>query len=189
MSECTVLIISGLPCSGKSNLAARLQSDLRWPLLAKDAIKENLFDSLGWRDREWSRRLSWASYALMFAMAEQLLANGVSCILEGNFRAKEYGEVKRLLTGGSTRCLQILCKAQPQVLLKRYVARAESGLRHPGHVDLQCFPELKMELMQDGGEAVETPGPTLEFDTTAIEEERYEKFIAQVRQTIQDGSP
>lgn len=185
MAQSTVLIISGLPCSGKSNLAARLQDELRWPLLAKDAIKENLFETLGWRDRAWSRRLSQASYALMFATAEPLLACGINCILEGNFRGNEHdARLLKLLNAGAARCLQILCKAPPAVLLERYIARAQGGLRHPGHVDLECLPELKAELAQGRAEPLQLPGAILELDTGLLDESKYGAFIAEVLKLI-----
>lgn len=46
-----VILVNGLPATGKTTLARRIATDLRLPLLAKDAIKETLFDTLGWSDR------------------------------------------------------------------------------------------------------------------------------------------
>src|SRR5882757_1320731 len=54
-TQITVVLVSGLPGSGKSMLAECLRQRLSWPLLAKDNLKEILFDTLGVRDRDWSR--------------------------------------------------------------------------------------------------------------------------------------
>lgn len=51
----------------------------------EDLFKESLFDSLGWRDRDWSRRLGGASMALLFRSAEALLEAGQLVALESNF--------------------------------------------------------------------------------------------------------
>jgi predicted kinase len=54
----TLLVVTGAPATGKSTIATRLATTLGWPLLAKDDLKEALFDVLGTGDRQWSRRLS-----------------------------------------------------------------------------------------------------------------------------------
>jgi hypothetical protein len=55
-----VVVVSRAPGAGKSTLAAPLARALKFPLLAKDVIKESLFDSLGLyaprRSSAWGRR-------------------------------------------------------------------------------------------------------------------------------------
>jgi shikimate kinase len=48
----SLIIISGLPCTGKTTLGRKLAQDLSLPLICRDSIKESLFDSLGYSDRE-----------------------------------------------------------------------------------------------------------------------------------------
>jgi predicted kinase len=141
-----LIVISGLPCSGKSKLAERLQAELCWPLLCKDNFKELLFDHFGYSDRAWSRRVSAAAYALLFSQAEQLLSSNLSCVLEGNFRwAEHQARFERLQALGAT-ILQVHCCAEPDVLLERFRLRAVSGSRHPGHVDLESMREIENEM-------------------------------------------
>lgn len=45
------VIVNGPPGSGKSTLAGPLAERLGVPLLAKDAVKETLLDTLGYADR------------------------------------------------------------------------------------------------------------------------------------------
>jgi predicted kinase len=53
MQKPTLILVSGAPGAGKTTIAARLSRNLRMPMVSKDAVKESLFDSLGWSDREW----------------------------------------------------------------------------------------------------------------------------------------
>ena len=180
----TVLVIGGLPCSGKSALAEELKRRLGWPLLAKDTIKEAMFNELGWKDREWSRRLSRASYAVMFACAKQFLDARASLVVEGNFRAAQHGvELALLLEHAPARCVQILCKAGFDVLMQRFVARAETGQRHPGHVDLKSLEEIGKEL-REGVFALPLSGQLLEFDTTTITDDARAAFAAHVARIV-----
>jgi predicted kinase len=83
-------VVTGLPGTGKSTLAWALASRYRLPILAKDAVKEPLFDVIGAADRAASRNLSDASFAVMFSLARACLGAGTDLILEGNFRPGEH---------------------------------------------------------------------------------------------------
>jgi predicted kinase len=85
-----LILITGLPGTGKSTLAHSLARHLAVPLICKDTIKEPLLDLLGAADRAESRRLSDASFAVVFALARDCLLVGTDVILEGNFRPGEH---------------------------------------------------------------------------------------------------
>lgn len=174
----SIVIVGGLPCTGKSSLAALLQTRLGWPLLAKDAIKETLFDALACGDREWSRRLSRASYALLYVQLAQLLRTGVNCIVEGNFRSEQALRLRELLV--ADRCIQVLCKADGAMLLARFAARARSASRHPGHMDLESLEELRPELSMGRAPPLEVPGPLFEFDSTTATPADSATFVSKI---------
>ena len=141
-----MVVIAGLPCSGKSKLAERLRAVTRWPLLAKDTYKEILFDNLGHGDRPWSKRLSATAYALLFAHADELLHFGYPCLLEGNFRFEEQQQrFERLQTRGAE-FLQVYCRADAETLVARFIQRSNAATRHPGHADRANLDELQHEL-------------------------------------------
>ncbi len=136
MTVPTLAIVSGPPCSGKSTLARGLARELGWPLVAKDAFKEPLFDVLDVRDRGASRRLSELAFAAQFAAARALLETGSPVLLEGNFRRDTHGPAIMALAGTrDARLLQLACTAPAGVLEARRRDRATSGTRHPGHGD------------------------------------------------------
>ena len=80
-----MVVVTGPPAAGKTTIARELASRLRLPLIAKDTIKEALFDGLGTGDLEWSQRLGTGTYLAMLALAEDSVAAGADLILEANF--------------------------------------------------------------------------------------------------------
>ena len=176
----TLLVITGLPCTGKSALARELERTLRWPLLSKDEVKEQLFATLGWSDREWSRKMSEASYRLVFATARKLLMSGASCILEGNFRRARQPDFENLVHDIDICCMQIVCKAPGDIIVQRFLARAQSGVRHPGHVDLESFAELENELRSAAVDPVAIGGAIVEFDATDLSTPQLARFAQEL---------
>src|SRR5437773_12423980 len=63
------IVVSGAPGTGKSTVAAHLASELGWPLLSLDPMKEALADALGLGDERWSDRLGDAAAEILFRQA------------------------------------------------------------------------------------------------------------------------
>ena len=142
-----LILVTGLPGTGKSTLARALASRYRMPIICKDSVKEPLLDVIGATDRAGSRRLSDASFAVMFGIARECLEAGAGLILEGNFRPGEHELAVRELilqsakpavateSGAIVRIAQVLCRATESVRIARLKARATDPSRHPGHRD------------------------------------------------------
>ncbi len=183
MKKPLVIVISGLPCTGKTALGTRIAQQFWLPFFSKDGFKERLFDDLGWSDRAWSKKLSLVSYKLLFYVLETQLEVGHSCIIEGNFDPVVHAQTLNILQQQyKFELFQIYCHAQPEVLLERFRARWASGLRHPGHADNITLPE--MEILVQKPMPLELIGTTWNLDTTNLEELETEALFAALQSRI-----
>lgn len=185
MSKTLLIIISGPPGSGKTTLGEHLARELRLPFIHKDGIKELLFDTLGWSDRAWSRKLGAATYELLYHFMEALLSVGCSFIVESNFDAKfSTGKFLELKAKYGFEPLQMRCVADGEVLFQRFKERAESGKRHPGHVEYLNFEEFKPALLRGRDEVMDIGGSVLEVDTTDFDRVEYGELIEAIKEMI-----
>ncbi len=152
-----LVIVTGAPGSGKTTIARSLAEELSLPLLAKDDIKEALFDALGTGDREHSRMLGRATYEVLVAVTRRLLDSGVSCILESNFTHAD-----SLRSLAPVRIVQIFCTAPVDVIVERYSLRS----RHPGHLDAEIVPELRERLAAGEWQPLDLDGKLITLDTS-----------------------
>src|ERR1700688_5029763 len=140
-----LLLISGLPGSGKSTLAQLLAQRYQVLLLSKDGIKEPLLELLGAGDAAHSRRLSDASFAVLFAVARAARTAQLDVILEGNFRPGVH-EVM-LAAGPGLHIAQVLCRIDEPARRARLARRQQDGARHAGHGDAD--PQVQAQLSSD----------------------------------------
>jgi predicted kinase len=175
-----LLIVSGLPCAGKTSMAEWLANELGLPLMTKDGIKEQLFKALGWKDRDWSKQLSQASVELLLYFTESQLAAGNSLIIESNFQPDLAAPRLRAMQARYAAALfQVYCRADPGVLYERFKAR--SGMRHPGHADEQYLTEFPSLLDRTPQETLDLDCPVMVVDTTDFQKVDYSTLLKAVR--------
>ena len=172
MDRPLLVVVTGSPAAGKTTVARGLAARLRLPLIAKDTIKEALFDALGTGDLDWSRQLGEATYRAMLALAAESVAAGAEVVLEANFIS---GNEPHDLAALPARFVQVHCSAPLEVLLERYAYRE----RHPGHGDSERIEAVRRAVESGRHDPLDLPGETIRVDTSRDVD--HEALAARVR--------
>jgi len=177
----TVILITGHPGAGKTTLAERLSDQLGLPLIAKDAFKERIFDTLGYSDKPWSLKVSAATHRIIDYVLEQELSAGRSVILESNFKPDiDDDRFRRLKDAYPSTWIQILCWANGDVLFERYMTRQQSIERHPGHAESATLEETRIAMGSGKADVLTMPDLTFELDTTDLSAVACDGLLSQI---------
>jgi predicted kinase len=180
-----LVVVTGPPAAGKTALSRRLAEACGLPLLGRDALKEILFDTLGWSDRAWSRRLGGASYELLFYAAEALLRTRHPCVLESNFTHEHNSSrLRSLAQQYGYFPYQILCRADPAAIWARLHQRSSNGERHPGHLEASELAGLEPTQVVGSTAPLAIGGRLIELDTTDFARLDFEGLLADLREYL-----
>ena len=193
-----LIILSGLPASGKSTVARALHAAYPFPILEKDRIKECLFDTLGFQSHEEKRRLDAAASRILLEVAGDILTAGGSVILDNNFDTAAGEALRELQARLSPRSVTVLLTADEDTLYERYLARDLAHTRHPGHAVSDRYPPLPgdpdvtpmeregfaQRYLSRGMGRVCWGGPVITVDTTDPEALDRAALITQVRAAL-----
>jgi predicted kinase len=146
------VVVSGLPGSGKTTVAAPLAAQLNLPLISKDHIKEMLADHLGLGPlaHEYGR----AAMHVMLGLA----ARAPEVVLESFFWP---GLSEPELIALDRPLLQVHCRCDPALARARFEARLRAGDRHPVHHAMDDW-----ERFSDSRGLLDLPGPLVTVDTS-----------------------
>lgn len=140
-----VIVLAGMPASGKSTVAAKLSAAFSLPVLAKDELKEALFDTVGFQCYAEKRRLDHAANAVLLRATRSMLAAKCSVILDNNFDEISARALDALTEEFGARCVTVFLGGDTEAFFHRYVERDRKHIRHPGHVVQEHYPLLAGE--------------------------------------------
>jgi predicted kinase len=166
----TLIVISGMPATGKCTLAVHLADRLGWPAFTKDTFKEQLFDVADHDEEDFdeavSERMGAQAIALLLTIADTLLTTRVNVVLEANFRADLTArELQPLLSRADVR--HVYCTLDTDQIVERYQERLDNDERHPVHVDTGDADELLTALREKNYGPIRLEIPTLVGRTDA----------------------
>lgn len=171
-----LVMVNGVPASGKSNVAAALADLTHWPVLSLDTIKNPFLEEIETIDRPFNRKLGRASLKAMFAVLNEAPA-GTTFIMDAWFGFQPREFVQELIdAAGIDAIAEIWCSAPPDIIGSRYGARTASRL--PGHPGPEYVPELVALASRAEPSRF---GPVHEVDTTAaLDTVTVRNFLEQV---------
>lgn len=176
MKKC--IIVTGIPASGKSTMAAYLAEALKLPLISKDKLKERLFDELGFQSRAEKNQLGITATRLMYDMADQLMRCELPFILESNFENAARDGLMELLDRHGYWAITVTMTGDYRAIYDRFVERNQSPERHRGHVVNDCYPE------KEPGHYVAPP--SYENFVTGIHRRGMDTFVANGKHIVVD---
>lgn len=192
------ILVTGSPAAGKSTMAKVLSERLKLPVISKDAVKELLFDNVGFRSREEKVNLGIASMEIMYYVAGQLMSASQPFIMENNFEYSSQQGIQNLLDKYQYPALTIALTGDYKVIYRRYLERESSPDRHRGHVVNDCYPEKKKNdpaickvtpvsyenfaqgIKQRGFDAFWVDGKQMKVDTTDFSKIDMEELVSQI---------
>ena len=135
-----LILIAGMPASGKTTVSKKISSHFGFPIIEKDEIKEELFDTVGFTNYPEKRRLDVAATAVLMRVSDALLAAGDSFIIVNNFRSDAAESVRELIKKHDAEVAFVFFGGDADVFYKRYVERDLLGKRHLGHALQEHYP-------------------------------------------------
>ncbi|MFA0084300.1 AAA family ATPase [Vibrio sp. 10N.261.51.F12] len=135
-----VIIVNGIPASGKSTVATKIAKYFGWPYLSIDTIKEPFMGLHGSIDREFNRELGKAAYKAIWDTVANAPDDCVYVIDAWfGFQSKELLEsyVKHSDVVDIT---EVWNSISPELVSARY--RSRLSIRREGHPGEEYIPEL-----------------------------------------------
>jgi predicted kinase len=186
----TIVIFTGLPATGKTTLSRQASEALNLPLVAKDDIKEIMYDRIGWSDKIFSAKLGRATFGIMDYIAEQHLKSGQSIMLESNYSPKlESKKFQKWQKTYGCHIVQVVCRTNREEYARRNVARVQQGQRHPGHLDNQpidyYYENFQLRIENGEDQALEVEGPVQIIETTDFNAINAQEIIKWIKDTLE----
>lgn len=199
-----LILITGLPATGKTSFARYLSRKMEIPMASKDIIKEHLFDTVGFKNRNEKVALGIAAMDIMYHFAEIQLELGKPVILENNFENISRPGLLKIIEKYNCKTITIRFHADMQILSERFLVRDRSPERHRGHVINTRYPEDKDPVLieiqpinidkyysamkQRGMEDFSVGGMEITVDSTDFSKVSYNAIYEEIKMVV-DSNP
>lgn len=161
-----LVLASVAPACGKSTLAPVLAKRLALPLLARDAVSEELaavFDPVGQR-----HVLLTATFRVFYRLLADVLRTGAGVVAESNFhRGTAERDLRPFLATANP--VIVHCHTAQTVILRRFAARARQGDRRWSAHDAERLAQIHAGHVPEAwthAEPLDLAVPVLPVDTT-----------------------
>lgn len=137
----TVILINGIPASGKSTVTRQLSAAFNLPQLTIDGIKEPFMACFTGIDRTFNRQLGCAAYEVIWSIVGQSPA-GCIWLIDAWFGFQPRDTLQQLLQhAGVEKVLEVWNHISPELAVSRYASRLQD--RKPGHPGEEYLPNWR----------------------------------------------
>lgn len=175
-----LILVGGSLATGKSTISSYISEKTGYQRVSLDEIKETLFDIAGYSDRAWSKEVGRLTFPVFRDLIGMHLSRGASIVAEATFLWPSDVEwLEQFAKEHSVDLFQIWMTADPRVLRERFIARATSGERHPGHNDdlEHVIDEFEERFFNKTFVPLPLSGKTKIIDTTSFENIDYDDLL------------
>jgi predicted kinase len=158
--DCQLVVISGLPASGKSSLSDRLGVDLGVPVIHRDRLRRAVFEPF--TEFPVSEDLiTEATGRMIIAILETFARAGASVILDGNFNTPGHAiPVRAFVRSHDLPAIEICLWGDPDILRARFIDRADPPLTE------DLIPYFERVLHRPPEPVLQPPASMFHVDTT-----------------------
>lgn len=136
-----VILVNGVPASGKSTVARHIAERFGFPYLTIDGIKEPFMELFAPVDRQLNRDIGRAAYQTIWSIVAHAPANCVY-VIDAWFGFQPRSELQRYLQqAGIAHVVEIWNQISGDLAAERYASRLHQ--RADGHPGAEYVPELR----------------------------------------------
>ncbi len=142
-----VILLAGLPGTGKSTLARRLARRYKLEHISTDSVRKRIFRDVR-RDHfgrgSYSNRQRQVVYDTIYYVLYTLLKHGVGCVLDGTFyQDRMRAKVSRICARFDAKFLLVLVTCSEEVIEKRFEEREKRERRTLSDADSKIYNRYK----------------------------------------------
>lgn len=137
-----LILVTGLPASGKTTIATHLAKDLGLQYVGKDQYKIELYEKYGFSSAKEKKNLNEKSEEIMYSKLYSLLQSGNNVVLD-KWICKDYSKIDAILKELEVEVVVIYLNCKVEVAVRRYNNRIDSGERHIGLSLKNRYPYIK----------------------------------------------
>ena len=139
-----MILIAGMPGTGKTRYANHLSSALCIPLICKDKLKEIIWDKTHYdsRIRAESQKYGALAYDLSYHFCEILMRTDQSFVFESNFVSQCKDFLNPMVSKYGYKAITVLFDGNIEIIHKRFLERDITEERHPGLVSNSYFSDF-----------------------------------------------